>query len=252
MARKMETSTVVSSLNSTRNTPSKGGWKVREWKSRPSIKLKPSKNKHNREIVLRGAFRQTNIDSAWAPRKTPPRRKQTARYLECHEESPRHHLRKRIAIGLSACASAVIIALIMSSNLQQRNDLWNAAGMAKAEAHPANEARPPAPNENNQIQSIIEAVQPVPIESYQIQLGGYNKETSARYAWAVLKAELGELLEGLEPHFENVRNGDGSFYRILAGTIPKLNDADRLCTRLDENGIPCVIVEQQMTRISSR
>ena len=250
--RKMETSTVDSSLNITRNTPSKGGWKVREWKSQPSIKLKPSKNRHNREIVLRGAFRQTNIDSAWAPRKPSPRRKQTARYLECHEESPRHRLRKRIAFGLSACAGAVIIALVMSSNLQQRNDLWNAAGMAKAEAHPANEAQLPVPNKSNNIQSINEAEQPVPIESYQIQLGSYDKETSARYAWAILRAELGELLEGLEPYFENVQNGEGSLYRILAGTIPELNDADRLCTRLDENGIPCVIVEQQMSRISSR
>ena len=243
MAQEKEASTVVPSLNSAASVSSKGGWKVREWKSRPAIMLKPSKNEHNREIVPKSAFRRTNIESAWTPAKPSPRRRQTGGLLERHDKPSRYRLWKRIAIGLSGCASAVIIALIMSSSLQQEGGLWNAAGMAKAEARPANDAQPLATDESYRIQSVNEGEQPVHTESYQIQLGSYNKETGARYAWAVLKVELGELLEGLEPQFENVQNGDGSFYRILAGTIPKLNDADHLCTRLEENGIPCVIID---------
>lgn len=84
----------------------------------------------------------------------------------------------------------------------------------------------------------------VSADGYQLFLGAYRKEIGARYVWAGFRADLGPLLDNLAPQFERIQNENGTAYRILAGTLSSLDDADSLCARLRERYVACTIVRR--------
>lgn len=201
-------------------------WRVKEWKNQPSIERKRVQHQPNAEIIENGTFRQTIITSGWNPTEQRPRQIELAHHLSYHGISFRYGLWKKIAIWLGVCVSVFIIALIMSNFVRQLPYPWKASQVAEVEAHAVGDAR-----------------QLTPSETYRIQLGRYQEEIGARYAWAAFQADIGESLEGLEPRFESILFEQGSFYRILAGTISDLREATYLCIRLKENDIPCSVVK---------
>ncbi len=99
-------------------------------------------------------------------------------------------------------------------------------------------ARESTTNIDEQRQTLVSG------EGYQLYLGAYRKEVGARYMWAGFRADLGPLLDNLTPQFERIQDENGTAYRVLAGTIPSLDDAGSLCARLREQEVACSIVRR--------
>lgn len=65
--------------------------------------------------------------------------------------------------------------------------------------------------------------------SFGIALAGASSLEVARLQWAAIKANFGSLLATLEPRALNERRGGVTHYRLLAGPLPTLSAASRLC-----------------------
>ena len=216
MIKTVEASTTFQAWHDVKSMSPRGPWKVKKW----NRKSQPARNQTHSEILLeRCAPRTTGRTPSERTRK-PVR----SIYLIDHLPIPsRRRHGKNAVLWLSVCTSAIVAALTVSSGLQQLTPS-NILTLAEAQTFSSLEAQ-------------------APDETYQLQLGSYREEIGARYAWTAYQASLGDPLERWEPQIEQIQNENSAAYRILAGTFPNLNEADYLCTRLQERNIPCTIVE---------
>ena len=77
---------------------------------------------------------------------------------------------------------------------------------------------------------------------YQVQLGAYRDEETAKVAWRNLVARDEGNLSGIEHRIVRADLGDrGVFYRLRAGGYADESNAHRLCSRLMAVGIDCVV-----------
>ncbi len=80
---------------------------------------------------------------------------------------------------------------------------------------------------------------------YRVQLASFRARDVAEGAWVRSVARVPDLLEGLQPDILQVDLGDrGIYYRLRAGPLPALQDADQLCTALKARGLDCLVVER--------
>lgn len=233
---------------------------------------------HSQTMVASGSTLPGAIDQD--PEQTW-RKSNPTHHTDGHERSRRRRLWRSRPIWLLAGISAATVALMVSDVLWQWLGPEEVSGLATAEARPSSAPTPGqetnrvAPTRQAVIGStlpqnrttrisdtvtvphVVEAVasrtsdesvdgpqQLLPSGGYRLQLQAYRKETDARYAWTRLRADLGLLLDGLDPYFERVKNEDGTFYRVQAGTFPSHNEADGLCARLKERDVSCSIVRR--------
>ena len=77
---------------------------------------------------------------------------------------------------------------------------------------------------------------------YQVQLGAYRDEETAKIAWSNLVARSGGRLDGIGHRIVRADLGArGIFYRLRAGGYAEESAAHRLCTRLQDINIDCVV-----------
>ncbi len=77
---------------------------------------------------------------------------------------------------------------------------------------------------------------------YQVQLGAYRDEETAKVAWRNLVTRSQGRLSGIEHRVVRADLGErGIFYRLRAGGYAEESVAHRLCARLSTVGIECVV-----------
>ncbi|NIJ39803.1 tetratricopeptide (TPR) repeat protein [Parvibaculum indicum] len=77
---------------------------------------------------------------------------------------------------------------------------------------------------------------------YQVQLGAYRDEETAKIAWRNLQTRSQGRLSGIEHRVVRADLGDrGIFYRLRAGGYAEESVAHRLCARLSTVDIDCVV-----------
>lgn len=74
-------------------------------------------------------------------------------------------------------------------------------------------------------------------DDFGIAMGPAVGIRNAGETWNSIRAKVGALLVDLDPILIN--GGSGS-YRLVAGPIPQLSDAERLCERISASGVTCL------------
>lgn len=78
---------------------------------------------------------------------------------------------------------------------------------------------------------------------YGVQLAAYRSQDRAAQGWMTLRADYGELLDGLEPRVEQALvPGRGRFHRLYAAGATE-PEADRVCANLKSRGLWCTVAE---------
>ncbi len=85
---------------------------------------------------------------------------------------------------------------------------------------------------------------PVPGRLFRVQLAAVRAEADARRAWQLIRADLGGVLSGLEPHFERAETDNGIFYRVQVGPFASADAADFLCSELKQRNASCFVVRR--------
>jgi hypothetical protein len=77
----------------------------------------------------------------------------------------------------------------------------------------------------------------------RVQLGAMRSEELARKEWDRLKRRNGDLLGSLSVETVRADLGDkGTFFRIQAGPLPDLKEAERICDEMKRRNFGCNIV----------
>jgi hypothetical protein len=71
-----------------------------------------------------------------------------------------------------------------------------------------------------------------PQGEYGIALAGASSLDVARMQWMAVKANFGPMLANLQPRALSERRGTATHYRLVAGPLPTLTAASRLCARI--------------------
>ena len=84
-----------------------------------------------------------------------------------------------------------------------------------------------------------------PIDGFGIQLASLRSEDGARATWKRLLAAHPDLLGGLAPFVERADLGDkGVYYRLQAGSLSNLSDAQDLCGKLKDLNVGCLPISR--------
>ena len=79
---------------------------------------------------------------------------------------------------------------------------------------------------------------------FLIQVGAFRDRASADAGWARMRKRNADLLALLEPNILRADLGaKGVFYRLRAGPLGNKSAADRLCGRLKERKLGCLVVK---------
>lgn len=80
---------------------------------------------------------------------------------------------------------------------------------------------------------------------FGVQLGAYSSEGAARARWQALLQQQPSLLADAQVELVLVEAGaKGRLYRLRAGRFEHMEDASRLCERLDAAGVPCMTTQR--------
>ena len=196
--------------------PNEGQWRVKAWKRRPSAACdRPASDvpvhlRHCAPLPLK------------APSSSLPQR---PRPVDQRPNASRRYLKKWRASWISAGICAALI-LTLSGYWPERLTPPNGLTLAEARA----------------FSSLESHAADAP---YRLQLGRYQDEIGARYAWIAYQASLGGPLDDWEPRFEQVVTKAPPKYRILAGTFFDLLEAGHLCAHLQIRDVPCKPVKRE-------
>lgn len=122
------------------------------------------------------------------------------------------------------------------------------AGPAAAPPAPPAPATAPAPAPVVSPPAQIAAV-PSPgsgsaIGGYRLQLGAVKAPEIAQQAWDRIKRQNSDLVGALSVSVDRVDLGNrGVFYRIHVGPIADAAQAERLCARLRQRGVGCLLAK---------
>lgn len=76
-----------------------------------------------------------------------------------------------------------------------------------------------------------------------LHLASYRQRSSLENGWAVLRAPHSDLLAGMQFRVsETTVPGQGTFYRLVAGSLPDPDIADRACQAIEAGGGFCKVV----------
>lgn len=196
--------------------PNEGQWKVKAWKGRPSA----ARDRPASDVPVHLGH------CVPLPLSSPSsRQRQRPRPIDQRLNTSRRRLKKWSASWISAGIGAALI-LTVSSYWPERLTLPN--GLILAEART--------------FSSLERHAADAP---YRLQLGRYQDEIGARYAWIAYQASLGGPLDDWEPRFEQVVTKGSPTYRILAGTFFDLHEAGHLCAHLQIRDVPCKPVKRE-------
>ena len=81
--------------------------------------------------------------------------------------------------------------------------------------------------------------------AFAVQIASLRSEAAVRARWSDLKRGHPDLLRGLSLSVERVALENGAQYRLRAGPLPDRAAAGRLCDRLNEREIGCLIVRRR-------
>jgi hypothetical protein len=105
----------------------------------------------------------------------------------------------------------------------------------EAEAAPAEQVEDKIPLPPERVAST-EPAAPTTAEQPQgefgIALAGASSIEVARMQWAAVKANFGSMIATLQPRAISERRGAATHYRLVAGPLPNLTAASRLCARI--------------------
>jgi hypothetical protein len=91
--------------------------------------------------------------------------------------------------------------------------------------------------------SAAAASNPAAPKGVRVQLGAMHSEELARREWDRLKHRNGDLLGSLSVETVRADLGDkGVFFRIQAGPLPDLKEAERICEEMKRRNFGCTIV----------
>ena len=83
---------------------------------------------------------------------------------------------------------------------------------------------------------------PPAVRAFAVQIASLKSEAAARARWGDLNRRHPDLLRGLSLSVDRVASEKGARYRLRAGPLPDRAAAKRLCDRLTEREIGCLIV----------
>jgi hypothetical protein len=89
-------------------------------------------------------------------------------------------------------------------------------------------AQQPVPVPPERVAVVSEPPQP----EFGIALAGASSIEVARLQWAAVKANFGSMISSLQPRAMTERRGSATHYRLVAGPLPTLTAATRLCARI--------------------
>ena len=81
--------------------------------------------------------------------------------------------------------------------------------------------------------------------AFAVQIASLRSEAAVRARWSDLKRRHPDLLRGLSLSVERAALENGAQYRLRAGPLPDRAAAGRLCDRLNEREIGCLIVRRR-------
>lgn len=81
--------------------------------------------------------------------------------------------------------------------------------------------------------------------AFAVQIASLGSEAAARARWSDLKRRFPDLLGGLSLSVDRTASENGAQYRLRVGPLPDRAAAKRLCDRLNEREIGCLIVPRQ-------
>ncbi len=82
------------------------------------------------------------------------------------------------------------------------------------------------------------------MERYSVQFGAYRNAEELRQNWRQFKELAPNLLEGIDPVVQRVATNTGGspIFQLRTEQLAGRNQAERLCTALQERGVDCVVV----------
>lgn len=215
MVKTVEILPTLQTCRDVKGIPPEGPWKVKEWKwTSPQDWDPPTSN----VLIRRHASAPLSSTSSRPIRRPRP----LAQRLDVSRRRPRKYGIRWISAGIGGA----IAMLAVSSYWPKQLTLPNALTLAEARTFSSLETQ-------------------APDGTYRLQLGSYQDEIGARYAWIAYQASVGGPLDNWEPHFEQFENEGALSYRILAGTFVDPHEADHLCTHMQIRDVPCTLVELQ-------
>ncbi|MGI9493489.1 MAG: SPOR domain-containing protein, partial [Geminicoccaceae bacterium] len=84
-------------------------------------------------------------------------------------------------------------------------------------------------------------VEPPSKRIYRVQLAAVDTENAAEVYWREAKTRLPQVLDGIEPMFNQREVGKRMFFRIWIGSFDKHADADNYCDWLKSKGQDCFV-----------
>lgn len=81
--------------------------------------------------------------------------------------------------------------------------------------------------------------------AFAVQIASLRSEAAARARWNDLKRRYPDLLRGLSLSVDRAGSEKGAQYRLRAGPLPDRAAAKRLCDRLNEREVGCLIVRRR-------
>jgi cell division septation protein DedD len=75
----------------------------------------------------------------------------------------------------------------------------------------------------------------------QVQLGAFGSTAAAKEAWAKIQAQWPKQTKGLPVHYESVKSGDKTLYRLRV-TLPGRSQAEQFCAALKQQKHDCLII----------
>jgi len=193
--------------------PSEGPWKVKERKRKSSG---TRKQPHYAISVERSNPNNQDLMSS----KQIPRQRASSYPMGKRSVPSRSRRRIRSAVLISVGIVAITSVLVESNHWPEQLAPSNVLSIAKAQNFSLLDSRGTG-------------------EIYQLQLGSYQEEIGARYAWTAYQASLGGPLDDWEPQFERTQNGGNPSHQILAGSFVSLDEANHFCTHMQLRSVPC-------------
>ncbi len=107
----------------------------------------------------------------------------------------------------------------------------------EAEAAPPDAIEDKIPLPPERVAAVEPAPQAAPAPEppqgeFGIALAGASSIEVARMQWAAVKANFGSMIATLQPRAISERRGAATHYRLVAGPLPTLTAASRLCARI--------------------
>jgi hypothetical protein len=81
-------------------------------------------------------------------------------------------------------------------------------------------------------------------DRYRVQLAAVRGEADAHRAWDLFMADLGDVLQDVQPFFERAETANGIFYRVQIGPFASQAAAEGRCEDLKQRNASCFVIRR--------